>query len=88
MFVYVEYLFIYFYIRLKTQPNINQQEEETEDHDIIQSDLIFGLLRTGFLGRIRYLLEVAIIPTHVDMVRYCRNAHRIAIAHIVVTPII
>jgi hypothetical protein len=45
-----------------------EQREEAEDHDLIQLDLVLGLLQTGFLARIRYLLEEAIIHTHAFMV--------------------
>eukprot|EP01127_Copromyxa_protea_P019714 TRINITY_DN6460_c0_g1_i1.p1 TRINITY_DN6460_c0_g1~~TRINITY_DN6460_c0_g1_i1.p1 ORF type:complete len:1336 (+),score=289.57 TRINITY_DN6460_c0_g1_i1:41-4048(+) len=34
------------------------EEDPKEDHDIMQEEFVLGLLKTGLLGRLRYLVEV------------------------------
>jgi hypothetical protein len=38
------------------------EEEPKEDHDIMQEEFVLGMLKTGLLARLRYLMEVMTLP--------------------------
>lgn len=38
------------------------EEDPKEDHDFMLEDFVVGMLKTGLLGRLRYLLEMIGIP--------------------------
>lgn len=57
------------FFRIKKIELDEDEREEVEDHDLIQADLVFGLLQTGLMARLRYLLEEANIYTHAFMVQ-------------------
>jgi hypothetical protein len=40
-------------------------DEETSDEEVARADLVRGLLRMNLLSRLRYLLEVWRLPSHV-----------------------